>query len=83
MSQIERFCNQNEHVLRDLPELGFQGVPEGPRKVNTALFLAWRDEKLLQARPSKPIKLTFQRVAWGKVRLLTYLLTSWTAKRSK
>ena len=28
MSQTERFFNQNEHVLRDLPEPEFQGAPE-------------------------------------------------------
>ena len=58
MSQTERFCNQNEHVLRDLPELGFQGAPEGPRKVNTALFPVWRGEKFPQAHTSKQNKLT-------------------------
>ena len=50
MSQTERFYNQNEHVLRDLPELGFQGAPEGPRKVKTALFPVWRGEKFPQAQ---------------------------------
>ena len=65
MSQIGRFCNQNEHVLRDLPELGFQGAPEGPRKIKTALFAAWRDEKFPQAHPNKPQKVIFHRVAYG------------------
>ena len=52
---------------------------EGPRKVKTALFPVWRGEKFPQAHQSKPNKLTFHRVARGKVEHGV----SWTAKRSK
>ena len=74
MSKTERFCNQNEHVLRDLPERGFQGAPEGPRKVKTALFPVWRGEKFPQAEDAY-VNLVFPRTVRRKVLLLTYLHT--------